>query len=929
VEWADETDLILDDSFGRNTRLDKHYSGALAQKLTEVSSIRHLLQYYPNSSIYRIGEEIRYVEYKYVEGKRQHQISAIMWSEYIQLVLDLCKNGILIKDIIPHLVDDEISEEEVTYFVEQLIDNQLLVNELEPAITGSGIIKQIKKTLASHENLADLLGGIEANLGEIDSNKINNISAYQKVMIGLEHFEIPFEVGKLFQTDSVRLFLKNKLDKTIQASLRTICDLLISTSEPVENQKLKDFQNAFFQRYETQEQPLLSVLDTETGIGYGESGKSHNTPIAEGLILPNQSDELINISLSKVESFLYLKWLESLKSNAYEISVTREDLQPFCSNNVKISPSSSVMFRLTGDDRLPIFLEGISGSSAINLLGRFAHADKVVHEIIQEIVEQEEALNPDVIFAEIIHLPENRIGNILLHPPFRKYEIPYLAKSSLPMEYQIPLNDLYVSVDSHQNKIVLRSKKLNKEVIPRLSNAHNYTANSLPLYHFLCDLQNQNISRSFDLGWSKITAQSKFSPRFIFQDIILNLATWKFDKQDYFMLISSKSSDLLQVMQQFCDKWNIPQFFVLADFDNELLVNTKNLLSVEIWIEAIRKREKIIIKEFFFNATYSPLKNQIGQGFTNQFIASLINENAVYPPLNWIPNEENLIQRNFSVGSEWIYVKLYAGTKVADTILTTAIKPLLDELFENTLIDKWFFIRYADPEKHLRVRFHLTDLDNLGEIFKKLKRVIEPFEKKGLIWKIQADTYQREIERYGADAIELSESIFHEDSNLVMDMLNQTWGDEREPIRWQWTLKVIHVYLDDFGLTLLQKKELMEQMKTSFALEYKMDKNLKMQIDQRFRNNRASIEQVLDDNLNETHPFAPIFASIYKKSNAIKPLVFNIKELKKGSQLSKYLSDTIHMTVNRSIADNQRLHELVIYDFLYRYYQAEWAKQKN
>ena len=54
-----------------------------------------------------------------------------------------------------------------------------------------------------------------------------------------------------------------------------------------------------------------------------------------------------------------------------------------------------------------------------------------------------------------------------------------------------------------------------------------------------------------------------------------------------------------------------------------------------------------------------------------------------------------------------------------------------------------------------------------------------------------------------------------------------------------------------------------------------------------------------------------------------------IKTIKPENERNKYLSDTIHMSVNRTISDNQRTHELVMYDFLYRYYQAELAKAKN
>ena len=159
-------------------------------------------------------------------------------------------------------------------------------------------------------------------------------------------------------------------------------------------------------------------------------------------------------------------------------------------------------------------------------------------------------------------------------------------------------------------------------------------------------------------------------------------------------------------------------------------------------------------------------------------------------------------------------------------------------------------------------------------------------------------------------------------------MIDQTVGEEREVIRWQWCLKAIDTYLSDFGLTLIEKKELMEKMKTNFANEFHLDKALKIQLDQRFRNNRTFIEQILADNLNEIHEYSPLFHAIINKSNRIENIIEQIKSQKSRGELTNYLYDTIHMTVNRTISDNQRLHELVMYDFLFRYYQAEVAKGK-
>ena len=468
---------------------------------------------------------------------------------------------------------------------------------------------------------------------------------------------------------------------------------------------------------------------------------------------------------------------------------------------------------------------------------------------------------------------------------------------------------------------------MNKEVIPRLSNAHNYAQNSLPLYNFLCDIQNQNVQQNFNLGWKNIVSETIFSPRLTYKNVVLELASWSFKKDDLKALIECKSENLIDFSAKFCKKWRLPKLFVLADFDNELLVNSENILSLKTWRDAIKKRDKIELKEFFFNPTNSPLKNSEGQHFTNQFIACWINETDKIEPTT-LPQEAQ-IQRSFSFGSEWIYIKFYAGAKGGDLILTRAIKPLISELFENDLVTNWFFIRYADPEKHIRFRVCLKQITDLGKVVELIKNAIQPLENAGIIWKIQADTYQREIERYGADVMASTETLFCEDSMAVIAMLDQTWGDEREPIRWQWGLKLIDAYLTDFGYNLTQKRDLLESMKASFAQEFKVDKALKMQIDQRFRDNRPTIERVLNNNLNETHEYATLFKSIIFKTNSTVEIIQKIKAVKPKNEWNKYLSDTIHMSVNRTISDNQRTHELVMYDFLYRYYQAELAKAKT
>ena len=92
------------------------------------------------------------------------------------------------------------------------------------------------------------------------------------------------------------------------------------------------------------------------------------------------------------------------------------------------------------------------------------------------------------------------------------------------------------------------------------------------------------------------------------------------------------------------------------------------------------------------------------------------------------------------------------------------IKPLVKELKKENLIKKWFFIRYADPRHHIRLRFNFYDNESIGVIISKLHLHLKKLDDLKFIWKVQIENYRREVERYGTNTISLSEEIFHRDS---------------------------------------------------------------------------------------------------------------------------------------------------------------------
>lgn len=286
------------------------------------------------------------------------------------------------------------------------------------------------------------------------------------------------------------------------------------------------------------------------------------------------------------------------------------------------------------------------------------------------------------------------------------------------------------------------------------------------------------------------------------------------------------------------------------------------------------------------------------------------------------------IQRAFIVGSEWLYYKIYTGPKTSDLILTEIIKPIAIHLLEQGVIDKWFFIRYNDPKHHIRLRFHYNKPENVAAVINALYGGLKEFSDEDLIWKIQLDTYQREVERYGIDTMVASEELFFLDSKMIVDFLDLIDGDEGEELRWLFGIRAIDQLLTDFGYDEDQKLVLLERLKTGFGAEFGMNKNLKKQMDKKFRNEQDKIKNFLSLSKEKAPDYTPILDVLEEKSRNSKDLVESIKSKIDKSTLDDRMSSYIHMLMNRLFRSKNRLHEMVLYDLLYRNYKIAWGIRK-
>ncbi|NVO11347.1 MAG: lantibiotic dehydratase family protein [Bacteroidales bacterium] len=628
---GNKTGVILSKSseHERHTRLDMLYLCNLASALSKHPIIKNKLRYYPNTTIYESGEQLRYIEYRYNKDRRTHHLVQIKNSPYVDLVIQKAKNGESIKCLSNALENEDIPSIHAAAFIEKLIDNQILISELDPTVTGDEFLHRIIKILNpidAIDTIKETLININDKILIVDKQIGNAQSIYIDIAEDIKTLEVDYDIKYLFQTDVNLIAKESSISEGIQRTLLQGLDVLNKLTSKNSEGNIKKFKDNFFNRYENREIPLLKALDTETGIGYLQNDMNSLgdvSPFIADIVLPSKQNDSSKINWEPIQNFLLNKFLEALAKNNFEIEITDNDLKAFEANwnDLPVTFSSKVSIVDGPSELFPegkILMESAGNSSASNLLGRFCHGNEMIHQWTKEITEHEQNFFPDTILAEIVHLPESRVGNVILRPVLREYEIPFLTTPAVDQQHTITLDDLLISVK--KDEIILRSKRLNKRVIPRLSNAHNYSIRALPVYQFLCDLQNQNLRSGIGFNWGNLSNNYSFRPRVIYKNLIFSPATWVVKKDEIKELIKlSNDQDLLNGVAKWRDGRKLPQKVLLEEGDNVLFVDLCSLLSIKTLLTSVNKKNSFILSEFLFNPNNSVVKSEDGV-FTNEFI---------------------------------------------------------------------------------------------------------------------------------------------------------------------------------------------------------------------------------------------------------------------------------------------------------------------
>lgn len=880
-------------------------------------------EYALNDSIYKLGDYYRYIETAIQNEKRVYTLSSLEKDELLDFLVETMAAQSYSFDNLVALVAENVegvSEEDAKYYIFSLIDAQFFKSNFDICLNEHSPLSQIIEYLSSKKGIypeldryLDILIKMESYMELLNSGVGQSQEYYNEIFALANQFSILYDRKYLINSS-----LKRNLDfspvtredlSKIKKGINTLSCFWDKGSETV-NENLEKFKSAFYARYEESLVPLVEVLDNESGIGYIQEQNSENdfSSLLDTLSWPNSSNDSFSITYNKKIHEFWRRIINKANINGEtSIDLSQHDINSLQSaDEVSLARSMAVMIEKVSDK---IAISSVGGTSGANLIARFSNEDEEILAPMNRIIKEEQNDN-HFIYAELLHLPDNRVGNILLRQVKRGNQLSYLTKPSAS-ENTITLTDLYIKMID--KRIVLFHKELNKEVKIFHSTAHNFDYNSLPVYQFLCDLQHQDVSTALVLNIGDTNyLMYDYIPRITHgDDIIFTPALWRLYQNEVSGIKTKNNTESIKTVKEYLSDKKVNRYFFISQGDNKLLIDTENDNLLLFLIDELRSKETVTLTECLYDLETDE--------FNNEIIIPMINRNytAFKTELDQHLFNVNISDNKFIPGNKWLYYKIYCGNKFSDKILQDVFPDLLPHLTEEDLIKKWFYIRYSDPDNHIRLRLEINDnkLTNTAQIITTFNDYFDKYISEGIINKVEMGTYDREYERYEGEFIDTAEHIFHYDSKLTVNLLKNIPNNDD---LWLYSIKSIDTYFDVFHLDLDKRYEVINKIYNQFQREFNVDSNLKKQLDLKYRTNLNLISEIVESDDNQY--FSEFITSMTENCREIE----NLKTIQKERLVSSF----IHMHINRLIRSRHRMHELIIYGIVEKYYKMKIGKRK-
>ncbi|MER8226141.1 lantibiotic dehydratase [Streptomyces sp. NPDC094143] len=520
-----------------------------------------------------------------------------------------------------------------------------------------------------------------------------------------------------------------------------------------------DYLRRFLERYSMGTVvPLRDLTDPDTGLGFpvGYRGTVLKRPV---LATTPRDEHLLTLAQN------------AALNRQLEIDLTEEDIQALTVGEPTQVPAHvelcfTVLAQTLEDldeGRFTLSVAGLS-LAAGTTAGRFLTA-----------LDPADQARMAAIYAALPTLTEGAAraqvsGPPLKIPTYNVSRVPAVVPDVLPVgEYNpnasLNSDDLGVVADSARLYLVTLST--GQLIEPSVMNAVELSNATHPMARFVSELHRSHSAALLPFHWGA-ASRLPFLPEVRVGRTILSPARWRLRQGDL-----ADGPDWTKSLFAWRIRYGVPATVALGSDDRLLRLNLEEPAHRYLLRTDLRRHGTVVVQE-------APADDLLGwAGRAHEVTLAFASDQPMATPGCRPAAIYSRDTARLPGATARPYVKLYGNPDRAAEVLTNHLPHLLLKL--RGAPEAWF-IRYADPDDHLRLRFHLPSTETFGEAAEHVAAWAADLRREGLLQRVQWDTDEPETGRYGSGALlDAAERYFAADSAAAIAQLTLPLKDHARP----------------------------------------------------------------------------------------------------------------------------------------------------
>lgn len=384
-------------------------------------------------------------------------------------------------------------------------------------------------------------------------------------------------------------------------------------------------------------------------------------------------------------------------------------------------------------------------------VGRFLHLlDDTERERFRRAYAALPTAMPDAVPVQISGPPLARKMTAVARVP---EILPILPLGEYQENPALDLDDLAVTGDARRLWLVSMSQ--GRPIEPMLLNAVDLPGGQQPLARFLTEIPTAFSAPCGPFRWGHFARELPFLPRIRHGRSILHSARWAVAAPEL-PPPTVPFHTWRAAWERLRETYRIPSEVFLGADDMRIRLAMDEPAHLAVLRSHLSRHQEVILTETFGSAGWI-------EGRAHEVVLALVGKPLPSKREHPRPAKATRPIEHRPGLSPWLYVKLYGR---ADDILAQAAA--LDTIAG----DGWWFIRYHEPEPHLRLRIPLRDASQFGPVAGQLGMWADRLGADGLLHDYTINTYRPETRFGTGQTLAAAEEVFAADSHAVIQRLS-------------------------------------------------------------------------------------------------------------------------------------------------------------